>query len=158
MRLLQKLIVTLKKENLTIAVAESCSAGYLSYLLTKIPGSSKVLKGSIVVYSLESKHTFFHIPYSLLYKTQGVSNEIVKILAQKVHKIFKADIGVSIVGFAGPGAQRGKQPGTIFIAVAGKTGVVSKKIVLKGSRDHIRKEASLLAIQLLYKKLHSQYA
>jgi PncC family amidohydrolase len=103
---LKKLTYVLLRLDKTVATAESASAGYHSYLLTKTPGSSKVFKGGIIVYSLESKHKFFNISPSLLRKTQGVSEEISLILAKKVRSLYSVDIGLSIVGFAGPDTQR----------------------------------------------------
>lgn len=153
MNTLKNLIAILKNKKESLAVAESCSGGYLSYLLTKISGSSKVFKGGIVVYSLEAKNKFFKIPYPLLKKTQGVSSKVASLLAKRVKKVFKSDVGVSLVGFAGPESKKGVKAGTVFMAVADKNGVISKKIVVKGNRDIVRKKASLYLIGLLYKHL-----
>ncbi|MFA6282427.1 MAG: CinA family protein [Candidatus Omnitrophota bacterium] len=147
---LENLIDRLKTKKLTIAAAESCSGGYLSYLLTKIPGSSKIFKGSIVVYSLEAKNNFFKIPLPLLKKTQGVSGEIAALLAKGTKKLFKIDIGLSLVGFAGPETMKGVKKGTVFFAIADKNGVAVKKLIIKGSRDYVRKTASLNVIDFLY--------
>lgn len=153
MTTLKKLIVALKNNNLTLAAAESASAGYFSYLLTKIPGSSKVFKGGVVVYSLESKNKLLGLPWPLLKKSQGVSQEVAILLAKKARQVFKTDLAVSLVGFASPPARGGIKVGTIFMAVADKNGVVSKKIIIKGSRDYVRKKASLSLINFLYKNL-----
>ena len=150
---LENLITFLKAKKITVAAAESASGGYLSYLLTKIPGSSKVFKGSIVVYSLEAKNKFFKIPFPLLKKTRGVSKEVAILLAKGVRKLFKTDLGLSIVGFAGPGIKQG----TVFFSIADKKDVIVKKLIIKGSRDYVRKTASLAVIDLLYKKLNSKH-
>lgn len=153
MNKLEDLTGLLKTKKLTIAAAESCSGGYLSYLLTKVPGSSKAFKGSIVVYSLEAKNNFFKIPLPLLKKTQGVSEEIAVLLAKGARKSFKVDIGLSLVGFAGPEAMKDTKNGTVFFAVADKNGTVVKKAIIKGSRDYVRKKASLAVIDLLYQQI-----
>jgi nicotinamide-nucleotide amidase len=150
MQALENLIFILKTKKLTLAAAESCSGGYLSYLLTKTTGSSKVFKGGIVTYSLEAKNKFCKIPHPLLHKTQGVSKQVAELLAKGARKLFKSDIGVSIVGFAGP---KGKKVGLVYIAVADKTSVISKKMVIKGNRDTVRKKASMTAIKLLYRRV-----
>ena len=147
---LEDLIGLLKTKKLTIVATESCSGGYLSYLLTKIPGSSKIFKGSIVVYSLEAKNNFFKIPLPLLKKTKGVSEKIAVLLAKSARKSFKVDIGLSLVGFAGPDAMKGTKKGTVFFAVADKNGVAVKKLIIKGSRDYVRRTASLSVIDFLY--------
>jgi nicotinamide-nucleotide amidase len=153
---LETLINLLKKRKMSIAVAESCSAGYLSYLLTKVPGSSKVFKGSIVVYNLKAKNKFFKIPYSLLEKTEGVSDTVAVLLAKGVRKIFNADLGASLVGFAGPETKKGIKVGTVFMSLVGKKGGWVKRIVLRGNRDKVRSKASLLLIDLIYKHLCKQ--
>jgi PncC family amidohydrolase len=154
MKTLQKLITSLKHKKLSLAAVESCSGGYLSYLLTKIPGSSKIFKGGIVAYSLEAKNKFFKIPLPLLKKTQGVSSQVALLLAKRVRKIFNCDIGMSLVGFAGPEVKMGKKVGTVFIGIADKKGIMVKKVIIKGDRDFVRKKASLKAIELIYKKLN----
>lgn len=145
---LKKLILTLKKEGKTLALAESCSGGYASYLLTKIPGASKVLKGTLVVYSLDTKSRLLKISPSLLEKTQGVSKEVALQLAAGVRKKLDADIGAAIVGFASP--ERSRRAGTVFIAVSDKSKQKVKKLIIKGSRDIVRKKASNALADLLY--------
>ncbi len=147
------MISILRNKKLTVSAAESASGGYLSYLLTKIPGSSKVFKGSIVVYSLEAKIKFFKIPLPLLKKTEGVSGEIAGLLAIGVRKLFKTDIGLSLVGFAGPETQKGKKLGIVFFAVSDKKCTTVKKVIIKGGRDYVRKYASLMTLELLHKRL-----
>jgi len=123
----KKLIATLKKDKLSLALAESVSAGYASFCLTKVPGSSKVFKGGLVVYSLDTKNILFKIPQSTLKKTQGVSKDIALKLAEKVKKKLKADIGAAVVGFAGPSTKKGVKVGTSFIAVSYKAKNWTKK-------------------------------
>lgn len=149
MKDLERLIKVLKRKKLTVAAAESASGGYLCYLLTKIPGSSEVFKGGVIVYSLDSKNILLKIPAPLLKKTQGVSREVAVRLAKGVAKKLKADIGTSIVGFAGPGPCAGR----VYLATAYKDKLLAKEIRLKGSRDSIRKKSSQTMIKLLVKIL-----
>lgn len=153
MIILNSLIKLLKRKKFSLAVAESVSGGYLAYLLTKTPGASSVFKGALIPYSLEAKNKFFKISPSLLKKTQGVSGEIALHLAKGVRKLFNADIGASLVGFAGPKAKKGVRVGTVFMGVADKKDIEVNKIVFKGTRDEVRKKASNLLIKLIYKKL-----
>jgi len=150
---LKNLIFYLRIKKLTISAAESASGGYLSYLLTKTPGSSKVFKGGLVVYSPESKNKLLRIPLPLLNKTLGVSKSISILLAKRTKQFFKTDLAVSLVGFASSPAYKGIKVGTIFMAVADRYGVVSKKILFKGDRDYVRKKASLTAIELICQRL-----
>lgn len=149
---LEKLITSLAKKRLTLAVAESCSGGYASFLLTKTPGSSKVFKGGVITYSLDTKERLLKIPPSLLKKTQGVSKEVAASLAKGVKKKFNSSIGASIVGFAGPRAKKGVKAGTIFIAIDYKGKLMIEESLIKGNRDIVRRKASLLLINLLYER------
>jgi PncC family amidohydrolase len=153
MREISRLITILKEIKLTVAVAESVSGGYVSYLFTKVPGSSKVFKGGIVVYSLESKRKFFGITKPYLEKTQGVSKRCAIVLAKKTRRLFNSDIGCSIVGFAGPRAQKGVRVGTVFVAVSLNNRTVTKRNLIKGSRDTIRRKASQILLDVIYKQL-----
>lgn len=150
MKKLNKLISILKEKKLSLALAESCSGGYASYLITKIPGCSKVFKGTIVTYSLDSKNRLLQLPFTIIKKTEGVSAQIAALLANNVRKKFKSDIGASLVGFAGPRAKIGFKVGIIFLGIVFKGKIKTRKIILKGRRDSIRKKASHLLIDLIY--------
>lgn len=153
MKLENKLFKILKNKNLTLAAVESSTAGYLSYLLTKTPGSSETFKGSFVVYALDTKNKLFKIPSPLLKKTQGVSPEIAAYLADNVRKKLNSNIGISIVGFAGPGAKKGEKVGTTFLAISDEKEVFVTGAIITGSRDKVRKEAAKLTVEILYKHL-----
>jgi PncC family amidohydrolase len=148
-----ELIELLAKRKLTVSLAESATAGYASYLLTKIPGSSKVFRGGLIVYSLSAKHTLLGLSTKLLMKTDGVSGSIAAKLSSGVRKLLKTDIGAAIVGFAGPGCGKETKPGTFFIAVSDKKETVSGKLALSGSRDAVRKQASIRLLELIYKQV-----
>lgn len=146
---LKSLIFLLGSKHLTVAAAESCTGGYLSYLLTKTPGSSRVFKGALVAYALEIKHKFLGLNNLLLEKTQGVSRDVAIKLAQNVRRRFNTDLGTAVVGFAGPEGA-GKIPaGTVFIAVSCEEKTIAQKFVFRGGRDHVRKQAAQQAIKLI---------
>jgi len=153
MVLIKRLIQKLRAKSLTLSAAESCTGGYLSYLLTQTPGSSHVFKGAVVVYSLQAKQQFFFLPKSLLETTQGVSKQVARLLAQNCRKTFKTDIAVSIVGAAGPESVKTFKPGTVFIAVATSKKTIVKKFIFKGTRDAMRKAAAKRAIGVLCARL-----
>lgn len=153
MRKEKNLILELRKKKLSLAIAESCTGGYLSYLLTKTPGSSKVFKGGVIVYSLSAKHKLLKIPLSKLKKTQGVSEEISLLLAKNVKIALDADIGAAIAGFAGPGAKKGMKAGTVFFGISDKNGSQVKKIIFTGDRDTVRKKAGRFMLKLLHRRI-----
>lgn len=154
----KQLINSLKEKNLTVAVAESCTGGYLSYLLTKTPGSSQVFKAGLVVYSLQSKNKFLNVALGELKKSQAVSEETAKKLALNLQKKIHTDIAASVVGFAGPGTFKKVKIGTVYYAVTNGKKTVVKKVILDGSRDKIRKEASKLVLELIYSYINSVYS
>jgi len=145
---LKSLTTTLLKNDITVSIAESCTAGLISYLLTKTPGSSLFFKGGMVVYSLESKTNLLDLKNSLVKKANGVSAEIAETLAINIKNKFESDIGLSIVGFAGPS---GKKVGTIYYALSCKNKTICKKATLSGTRNQIRKKSSILVLELLSK-------
>lgn len=155
MRGQEKLIKVLLREKLTLATAESVTAGYLSYLITKTPGSSQVFRGGIIAYSLRAKNKFFKIAMPKLEKSQGVSKEVAAALAERSKKLFGADIGAAVVGFAGPTAVKKSQVGTVFIAVSTRKKTTVKKLAISGSRDKVRKKASQTALTLIYDSIMS---
>ncbi|MCD6228058.1 MAG: CinA family protein [Candidatus Omnitrophica bacterium] len=152
MEKLKILVNHLKKRKKTIAVAESMSGGYLSYLLTKISGSSKFFKLGVVAYSLQAKHKLFNIPYTILNPTQGVSEKIAKILSKKVKSMLDTDLGASIVGFAGPKAKKGMR-GVVYLGLTKGIKTVTKRKKVSGSREEIRRKASYALIEFILNNL-----
>lgn len=101
----------------TLAFAESLTGGLLSSLLTEIPGSSKIFKGSIVCYSDESKTNILNIDKDLLHSTGAVSQEVAKAMASNCKIFFDSDICVGLTGIAGPtGATEEKPLGLCYIS------------------------------------------
>lgn len=141
--------ILIRKEK-TIAVAESCSAGLLSSLLTRFSGSSRYFMLGIVAYSNEAKKNVLKIPFCLIAKHGAVSGPVAVAMAEAVRKIAKADFGIGITGIAGPtGAMPHKPVGTVFIAVTAKNKTLSKKFHFSGNRQSIRKKSVLKALELL---------
>jgi len=134
----------------TIAVAESCTGGLTSYLLTEKSGSSKYFMLGVVAYSNQAKAKILGIPQGLIRKKGAVSSDVALLMAKNVRTIAKTDFGVGITGIAGPtGGSKEKPVGTVFIAIANKDHTVSRKFLFKGNRSSVRKQAALKALKLL---------
>jgi len=149
---IKKLLV---EENKKLALAESCSGGYLSSSLTFLPETSRYFLGSIVTYSNELKKDILKVPEEIL-KTKGaVSEEVVEAMVKGVFGITKADYAVAISGIAGPGGATDKKPvGMVCIGVGKRGEKVDKKtIYLQGDRSFIIKLCSKYALGLLYLKI-----
>lgn len=145
----------LLKNTLTVAVAESCTAGLLSYLLTRQAGSSRSFLLGITAYSNAAKVKLLSIPPSLLSKHGAVSSVVASAMAESVRRIGRADYGVGITGIAGPaGGTKAKPIGTVFIAVATKEKTLCKRFLFRGSRFSVRKQAAFKALELLYADIY----
>lgn len=139
----------IKKEKI-IAVAESCTGGELSDLLTQISGSSQYFILGVIAYSNKAKETILKIPHSVILKKGAVSREVAKMMARSIRKLAKADFGIGITGIAGPaGATPHKPKGTVFIAIDSRTEKTCKKFRFTGDRLTVRRMAALKALKLL---------
>jgi nicotinamide-nucleotide amidase len=134
----------------TVAVAESCTGGLLSYLLTGSPGSSGYFLLGIVAYSNKAKERLLKIPSCLIKAKGAVSPEVACAMAASVKKIAAADFGIGITGIAGPtGARRNKPVGTVFIAAASDKRLTCTRMKFTGARSAVRKKSALHALRLL---------
>lgn len=125
----------LKAHGKTIALAESCSGGYVQHKITTIAGSSQYFQGGVVPYHNDHKVNILGVSPETL-KTHGaVSEECVKEMAEGVRKLFKADIGASSSGIAGPDGGTDEKPvGTVWIAFANGKETIAKKLQLTQNR------------------------
>ncbi|MDR2970414.1 MAG: competence/damage-inducible protein A [Bacteroidales bacterium] len=142
----------LTKHQKKLAIAESCTGGYISHLITSLPGSSRFFKGSIVSYSNEIKRDILNVRESNLKKHGAVSEFVVTDMAINTMNLFDTDYVVAISGVAGPsGGTKDKPIGLIWVAVATPTRVVCQKFLLgkNGGREVIIKRAAMAALNML---------
>ncbi|MCX7927983.1 MAG: CinA family protein [Candidatus Omnitrophica bacterium] len=148
--LVHRKLLVLKK---TIAVAESCTGGMLSMLLTSKSGSSSYFLLGVVSYSNSAKISILGIRKKYLQNFGAVSREVAQAMVKAVQKIAHSDYAISITGIAGPGGGTIKKPvGTVWIALKDSKRLLCQKFLFKGSRSSIRKQASKKALELLYKE------
>jgi len=134
----------------TLAVAESCTGGLLSSLLTRGSGSSAFFILGAVVYSNFSKHLLLKIPLAVINKHGAVSSQVCRCMAINIRKLVKTDYGISITGIAGPtGGTAAKPVGTVFISVSSKAKTICRRFQFKGNRSSIRNQSALSALKLL---------
>lgn len=140
----------LKISGKTIAVAESCSGGILSSLLTQLSGSSQYFILGVITYSNQSKINILKIPAPIITKKGAVSKDVAYLMAKNIRRIAKTDYGIGITGIAGPtGATQNKPIGTVFIAIANKNKTICKNFTFQGNRVSIRKQSALKSLELL---------
>lgn len=139
---------------LSIATAESCTAGLLAARLTERPGSSAYLRGGLVVYSNAAKHDLAGVPEQLIDTVGAVSAEVADALAAGARTRLAANIGVGITGIAGPdGGSADKPVGLVHLCVTGDGSAVARSVRLSGSRSDVRTRAVVIAMHMIRKLL-----
>ncbi len=137
-----------KKE--VIAIAESCTGGLLSQLLTELSESSRYFILGLVLYSNRAKENILKIPASIIRKKGAVSEDVACLMAKSVRLLAKAGFGIGITGIAGPGGSSKDKPvGTVFIAIDSKNKKICRKFRFTGNRTAVRKKSALTALELL---------
>jgi nicotinamide-nucleotide amidase len=140
----------LREKKLTLATAESCTGGYLSHLITGVPGSSAYFIGGIVPYDNKLKTEQLGVNPETLEKYGAVSEETIREMANLVRVKFKTDIGIATSGIAGPdGGTTDKPVGTVWIAYADKHNTVTRKLQLSKDRTINIRMASVSALNLV---------
>ena len=107
----------LTEKGLKVAVAESCTGGYLAKRITDVSGSSKVFECGICSYSNRIKHQLLGVSERTLEEYGAISEQTATEMASGVRKLSEADIGISVTGNAGPTADEGKEVGLVYIGV-----------------------------------------
>lgn len=125
----------LRNAGKTIALAESCSGGYVSHLITTVPGSSAYFQGAVVPYHNTFKERILGVKSETLSSHGAVSEATVAEMAEGVRSLFNADYGLASSGIAGPdGGSPDKPVGTVWIGCAGPEGVETRKLQLTQDR------------------------
>ncbi len=144
----------LKERGQTLSLAESCTGGYVSHLITSVPGSSAYYTGGLVSYANAVKMEELGIPAGMLELNGAVSRPVVEQMATGVREALRTDWSVALSGVAGPdGGTEEKPVGTVWMAVAGPEGVRSVKGYFPGTRDLVIQRSALAALNLLRKRL-----
>ena len=140
----------LRKKKQTLAVAESCTGGYIGHLITSIAGSSDYFNGGIIAYANDIKTNVLKVDVSTLQTNGAVSKEVAEQMASGVRQRLKADFGIATTGIAGPtGGSNEKPVGTVWIAVATPDALVSEKFSFGDSRERTIRRAGLSALNML---------
>ncbi len=121
----------------TLGCAESCTGGYVSHLITTVPGSSEYFTGSLISYSNEIKQSLLGVRAETLRQFGAVSEQTVLEMARGALEVLKVDIALSVSGIAGPGGGTPEKPvGTVWMAVADRERSVAQKHVF--ARDRLK--------------------
>ena len=144
----------LKSKGMTFASAESCTGGNIAHVITLIPGSSEVFKGTAVTYATPMKTKVLGVPAEMIEKQGVVSQEVVESMATGVRDLMEADFGVATTGIAGPSGGTEENPvGTVWIGVASAKGVVSKRFNFGKDRENVINRATIAAYEMLRQQI-----
>ena len=137
------IINKLLKKKFKIAVAESCTGGMLSSVITSVSGSSKVFNLGLVAYSNQSKINVLKVSKKIIRKYGSVSEQVCLAMLKNLNKISKTNISVSITGIAGPsGGTKIKPVGLVYVGIKKGNRVEVKKYLFKNKgRSYIQKAA-----------------
>jgi nicotinamide-nucleotide amidase len=133
----------------TLAVAESLTGGLLAARIVDVPGASAVLRGGIVAYATDLKHTLLGVDDELLAREGAVHPQVAAQMADGVRDRLGATWGLATTGVAGPDLQDGREPGTVYVGLAGPHGVRSVGLRLTGDRPQVRQATVDAALALL---------
>ncbi|MBI4946316.1 MAG: competence/damage-inducible protein A [Bacteroidetes bacterium] len=140
----------LRKKKKTLAVAESCTGGYIAHLITSIAGSSDYFNGGIIAYANEMKINVLKVDVKILEEKGAVCKDVAEQMSDGVRKRLKADFGISTTGIAGPtGGSAEKPVGTVWISVTSDTEIISEKFNFGNNRERNIRRASLSALNML---------
>lgn len=146
----------LRRKGLTLALAESCTGGLIAKLVTDLPGSSAYFLEGAVTYSNAAKTRTLGVPAALLEEKGAVSPEVAVAMAEGMRRYAGSDIALAVTGIAGPeGGSAEKPVGTVFIALADRTGCQARGYRFSGSRAEIRAITAFSALDWLRRHLLS---
>jgi PncC family amidohydrolase len=138
-----------KSNDRTLSVAESCTGGLISSLITDVPGASDFFDSGIVTYSNESKSNLVSVQSTTLIKDGAVSEEAARQMAEGIRRLCKTDYALSVTGNLGPSALEGKDVGLVYFAASTSGGTYSKGMRFSGTRKQIKKQAAVYALHFL---------
>jgi nicotinamide-nucleotide amidase len=144
----------LTKLNKTVATAESCTGGKVAERFTANSGASAYFKGSVVSYATESKVNILGVSKEAIAAESVVSAKVAESMAKHVMELFNTDYAIATTGNAGPTTgDSDVEVGTVYIAIASKTGVYSEKFMLGNLRLKVINKGANKAFEMLLKEI-----
>jgi len=138
------------KRGLTLSVAESCTGGYISHLITQHAGSSEVFFGGAISYSYELKESILGVKHETLLQYGAVSEQTVTEMVEGALLNFKSDYAIAVTGIAGPGGGLPDKPvGTVWIGVASVNKKLIKKFTFGNKRQQNIERSATMAFSML---------
>jgi nicotinamide-nucleotide amidase len=155
--LAENVIKTLKKQNLHLVTAESCTGGLIAGCLTAISGASEVINQGFITYANQAKIDLLGIPQALLNEHGAVSEIVSRLMAEGAISGGGGDVSISVTGIAGPGGGSNEKPvGLVHVSVAQNgRDTLHECHVFSGDRNTIRLQTIEVAFKLLLSRIVS---
>lgn len=143
-----------RARGITIATAESCTAGLVAHLLTEIPGSSDYFRGGLVTYANDVKTALAGVPDETLAAHGAVSAQVAVAMAEGARDRLDVDVAVAVTGVAGPvGGTPAKPVGLTYVAVADGAGDDVRRFAWTEDRSGNKRSSAAAALALLADRL-----
>ena len=147
---ISKFIKKLTEVNHTLAVAESCTGGYISNMITNISGASHIFERGIICYSNESKIQLLNVNPKILEKEGAVSESVAQQLAMNIRILSNTTIGISTTGIAGPtGGTLDKPVGLVYVGFSTEDKTIVKEYRLTTDRISFKEKVFEIILSLL---------
>lgn len=149
----KRLLDICKRKNLTLATAESCTAGLVAGTLAEVPGVSSMLERGFITYSNEAKQEMLGVSANTLERHGAVSRETAEEMARGALAHAPVDIAVSVTGIAGPDGGTAEKPvGLVHFGAAARSGrlIHAEKRFGDIGRANVRKQSVLQAFRMLH--------
>jgi len=144
----------LMQQKKTLSLAESCTGGYISHLITAIPGSSQFYMGGVVSYSNELKINLLGVSPETIIQQGAVSLATVEQMAEGIRKKTGTDFSLATSGIMGPGGATGEKPvGFVCVAVSSKEGTKSTTFSFRFDRQRNIELTAAHALNFLRKTM-----
>ena len=155
-RKLEEVVVQLLTERQqTLAIAESCTGGFLAHRITNVPGASAVFLAGYVTYSNEAKNAMLGVDPGLIAKHGAVSETVAKSMAEGARRQASSNFALATTGIAGPGGETAEKPvGTVFIALASDGSLTeARQLSYPDDRQTFKELTTQAALEMLRRSL-----
>jgi len=143
----------------TLSIAESCTGGLISQMVTSEPGASAIFQYGAITYANEAKQNAIAVDPTLLQTHGAVSEPVVRAMAIGIRNRAKSTLGIATSGIAGPdGGTEEKPVGTVHLALATPDTVIHRHHQFRGNREIVRKLAAYTALNLVRKACAGHYS
>lgn len=147
---LRKIIQSFTEKKITLSLAESCTGGYISHMITNISGSSNVFERGVVSYSNQSKVDLLKVNSSDIEEFGAVSEQVARQMAKGVRTQSNTDIGIGVTGIAGPTGETPLKPlGLVYIGYSTTEKTFVEKYVFDKSRLEFKDEVLKVILKYL---------